>query len=113
MNIDNVERYFPYDDSHFDTLNDIVKYQNVYLIRDSFINIAKRGLEAFAYIRVKKSKVEAHDSVIGFIKNVKNVEYLEAEMTPLYYVENDKVFLQLIFEVDSTANKTKRTVFNL
>ena len=67
VNIDNIGSY---DESHFETLKDIIKYQNVYLIRESFVNIAKRGLEAFAYIRVKKSIVQAEDSLIGFVSSV-------------------------------------------
>ena len=66
VNIDNLRDL----DDKSDTLDDIIKYQNKYLIRDSFSNIAKRGLIGFSYIKIKNSQIVTHDSRIGFYQNV-------------------------------------------
>ena len=87
----------------------------MFLLWDSFANLATKGTVAWSYIRVRESIVETHDSILGFFKNVHTKKYYDAEMTPFYRgsYEDSNNLIDWYFEVDTIGHKTTRVVYNM
>ena len=92
-----------------------MKYQNVYLIRDTLKNLIREQSESFSYIRIKKSLIELEDSIFGFTMKKDYTTFHEGEMSPIYshHTDKDDVFLLFKFEVDAMGNKYSRVVWNM
>ena len=52
--------------------------------------------------------------MLGFFSQPQQLEYTDAEMTPIYHSveEEDGPLMEFIFEVDTLANKTQRVIYN-
>ena len=101
--------------SIFATEERLFRYDNIQLFRKSFTEKSEPSTVYLNYISVKKSILELEDSIFGFYRNPKEIEYQEAHLesdASLWQDEYPTAY-RLYFEVDTVGHRISRSVWNL
>ena len=84
-------------------------------MRNVFDHLFKQGKTFTRYFRVQQNEIELEDSAVGFLKTVKEFNFLDIEFSPYFseLEEDSEIILESIFETSNLSLKYERQVWNL